>query len=261
VRGLAALDFRGANVTVPHKRAVLAVVDTADPGALALGAVNTLVIDRGEDGCARIDGCNTDARGFIVGLRAGSHEPADGGGAVVVGAGGAARAVVHGLLSEGTGKIDVLNRTLPRALELVRDLGALVEQAGRLRALPLTRETLIESSRGARLLVNATTIGMWPDMDRSIWPDDVPIPPGLTVFDLVYNPLETMLLRQARASGVLAIDGLEMLIQQGALAFGMWTDQQVDTRHVAAIMRDACRPLVGGRPVRSSSRPNMEATT
>ena len=244
VRGLGALGFLGANVTVPHKQAALGAVDVADAGARALGAVNTLVIDRGQDGRTTVSGYNTDARGFIFALHAGGYDPASGGRAVVVGAGGAARAVVHGLLSEGTGKVDLLNRTLSRAKDLVRDVGATAEGSGRLRALPLTRETLVESSRGANLLVNATTVGMWPDMGGSIWPADLPLPLGLTVFDLVYNPLETTLLRQARASARLGVDGLEMLVQQGALAFCMWTRQQYDIGRVATTMRDACRKRV-----------------
>ncbi|MDY7042096.1 MAG: shikimate dehydrogenase, partial [Chloroflexota bacterium] len=212
VRGLAALGFRGANVTVPHKRAAMPALDSIGPGARALGAVNTLVVSQRADGSPLIGGYNTDCAGFAAALREGGFEPEGGGNAVVIGAGGAARAVVHGLLCSGIGEIVVLNRTLERALALVSDLEPLPAsgreaspfpprkggQRVRLRALPLTPETLVESACAAGLLVNTTTVGMWPRVDSSVWPDGVPIPAHLTVFDLVYNPLETRLLRQVQ---------------------------------------------------------------
>jgi len=240
VRGLGALGFRGANVTVPHKQAVMAAVDSLGPSTRVLGAANTLVVERRAAQAPTIGGYNTDDKGFVGALRQGGFEPEDGGDAVVVGAGGAARAVVFGLLSSGAGQVVVLNRTLERARTLVSELGRRPERADRLRALPLTTETLVESTRAADLLVNATTVGMWPRVDGSVWPDDVPLPPHLTVFDLVYNPLETRLLRQARRSGAGAIDGLGMLVRQGALAFGMWTNQGLDVDEIATLMRAAC---------------------
>ena len=252
VRGLAALGFRGANVTVPHKRAVLPVLDAMGVNAQALGAVNTLVVGQRAEGTPVIGGYNTDAKGFVGALRQGGFKPEDGGNAVVVGAGGGARAVVFGLLRSGSGAIVVLNRTLGRAQALVSDLsGPAVLTTGhrsrdstRLRALPLTPETLIESSRAAHLLVNATTLGMWPHVNGSIWPLDVPVPAHLTVFDLVCNPLETRFLRQARESGAQPISGLGMLVRQGALAFEMWTGEG-PASEIAALMRAACERALG----------------
>jgi shikimate dehydrogenase len=241
VRGLGALGFVGANVTVPHKQAALTLADDVDATARALGAVNTLVIGRPEGKRASIAGHNTDADGFIWALRAAGYDPRAHGSAVVVGAGGAARAIVYGLLSDGNGDIVVLNRTLPRAQRLCADVGSGSGWRRRLRAAALTHDTLVEEVRKADLLVNATTVGMWPDSAASIWPAGVRLPARVAVFDLVYNPLETLLLRQARASGAGAIDGLEMLIQQGALAFGLWTDHRYDHVRVADLMRDACR--------------------
>jgi len=238
VRGLAALGFRGANVTVPHKQAVMGALDSITPAAKALGAVNTLVVGRNASGAAIVGGYNTDSKGFVGALREGGYEPEDGGDAIVVGAGGAARAVVFGLLWSGSGQITILNRTVERAQVLVADLETLLDAGweGRLRALPLTPETLIESARIADLLVNATTVGMWPHVRGSIWPKGMPIPAHLTVFDLVYSPLETKLLRQTRGSGARAIDGLGMLVRQGALAFEMWTGAEAPVE----VMRAAC---------------------
>lgn len=240
VHGLAALGFRGANVTVPHKEAVIPALNIIDSSAQVLGAVNTLVVGRGEDGASTIGGHNTDSKGFVGALRTGGFEPEDGGDIVVVGAGGSSRAVVFGLLWSGNGKIVVLNRTLERARALVFELGSRHGWSSRLRALPLTTETLFESARAADLLVNTTSVGMWPRVDCSIWLQGVPVPSHLTVFDLVYNPLETRLLRQARKSGARGIDGLGMLVRQGALAFDMWMNEGSDIAEVASLMRAAC---------------------
>jgi shikimate dehydrogenase len=263
VRGLGALGFRGANVTVPHKQAVMPALDAVSPAAQTLGAVNTLVIGPHTEEIIAIGGFNTDHTGFVGALHDGGFEPEDGSKAVVVGAGGSARAVVFGLLSSGLGEVVVLNRTLERARTLVRDLsrdpGRDPAYATRVHALPLTPESLIESSRAADLLVNATTQGMWPYVERSIWPDDVPVPSHLTVFDLVYNPLETRLLQQARRSHARPIDGLGMLVRQGAIAFEMWTGKgPVD--EIAALMRPVCEQVLGNRQPRQVEKLGIDKT-
>jgi len=245
VRGLAAVGFRGANVTVPHKQAVIPMLSAIGFSARELGAANTLLVGQRADGTPTVGGYNTDSQGFVGALRQGGYEPEDGGSTVVAGAGGAARAVVFGLLWSGTGEIVVLNRTLERAQALVSDLGNRHERSSRLRALPLTSETLVESSRTADLMVNATTLGMWPHVTDSVWPDEVPVPSHLTVFDLVYNPLETRLLRQARESGARGIDGLGMLVRQGALAFILWTNQGFVMEELYPVMRAACERALG----------------
>jgi shikimate dehydrogenase len=238
---LKARDYRGANVTVPHKQAVMPVLDSIAPNARALGAVNTLVTGRRVDGTPIIDGYNTDDKGFVSALRHGGFEPEKGGHAVIVGAGGAARAVVYGLLWSGIGEITVLNRTPERAQALVSDLGDLHEWPGSMCDLPFTPETLVEAGRTADLLVNATTVGMWPRADGSIWPEGVPIPAHLAVFDLVYNPLETRLLRQARESGAHPIGGLEMLVRQGALALELWTGEPAPVSVMRAAAQEALK--------------------
>jgi shikimate dehydrogenase len=241
VRGLAALGFRGANVTVPHKRAALAVLDSIADNARDMGAVNTLVTGRREDGTPVLGGYNTDDKGFVAALRHAGLEPEDAGRAVLVGAGGAARAVAFGLLWSGMREVVVLNRDLGRAAALASELGSLHTWPGKLRSLPLSPETLVESARAADLLINATPAGMWPRADRSIWPSSVPIPAHLAVFDLVYNPPETQLLRQARESGAHPISGLEMLVQQGALSFEMWTGEPPPVDVMRRAAQDALR--------------------
>jgi shikimate dehydrogenase len=240
VRGIGALGFRGANVTVPHKQVVTSAVGSLTPSARGIGAVNTIVIGQRQGLTPILMGDNTDDTGSIRALRNGGFEPEDDGNIVAVGAGGGARAVIFGLLWSGRGEITVLNRNLKRAQALVNDLGSHAPYAARLRALPLTPETLVESTRAADLLVNATTVGMWPHAEGSIWPADVPIPAHLTVFDLVYNPLETRLLQQARHGGARPINGLGMLVWQGALAFDAWTNQGFAIDEIAAVMRPVC---------------------
>ncbi len=245
IHGAAALGFRGVNVTVPHKQAVMALMDRVAPEASAVGAVNTVVMTRDAGGGVILEGHNTDVEGFLGSLRAGGFEPAGGKG-IVVGAGGAARAVVYGLLTAGMEEIVVLNRTASRAQALVADLQRAlaacrgVGHRSRVRAGALTPEGLQAETHGAALLVNATTVGMWPRGNGSVWPDELPMPVHLTVYDLVYNPLETRLLRQARDSGSRAIDGLGMLARQGALALALWLDMPVDVEATTVEMRRVC---------------------
>jgi shikimate dehydrogenase len=221
VKGLKALGFRGCNVTVPHKEAVIPHLDHLAPRVAAFGAANTLILDRAEDGACTVTGENTDVQGFVHALRQGGFEPR-GRRVLVVGAGGAARGVIYGLCGAGAAAVTVLNRTPERGAALVADL---MSQAGetRLRSGALTPQAFAHQADEAELLIQSTTVGMWPHVDASIWPDGLPLPAHLTVCDLVYRPIETLLLRQARAAGATAIDGLGMLIGQGALSFEMWT--------------------------------------
>lgn len=233
--GLQADGFRGANVTVPHKSAVIAVLDEIDDAARVIGAVNTIRV-RGK---VRI-GHNTDAAGFLRALREAGVEPA-GRRALLLGAGGAARAVAYALAQAGC-SVAIRNRTARRAAELVHDMQCLglgapvawVPGEAALGELDLARFDL---------LVNATTAGMWPRIEDQPWPEALAIPSHWTVFDLVYNPLETRLLRQARQAGALSIDGLGMLVWQGALAFELWTGQEppADLMRAAALQTLASR--------------------
>ena len=223
IAGLQALGFVGVNVTVPHKEAVMPLLDHVAPAAQAIGAVNTIVV-RGGQGI----GYNTDWQGFLTALSEGDFDP-QGKRAVVMGAGGAARAVVYALAQAGA-QVTVLNRTLARAQALVKDFSPLFP------ALPLTLQTLEEQTAEAHLLVNATSVGTWPGVNQSIWPQGLAFPSHLTVFDLVYNPRQTRLLQQAEAVGAKVIGGLGMLVHQGAAAFELWTGEKppVKTMYEAA---------------------------
>lgn len=215
VRGLRALRFAGANVTVPHKQAVMPFLDEVTLEAQAIGAVNTIV---NRDG--HLVGYNTDAIGFLRALREAGFEPR-GCRAVVLGAGGAARAVVYALLA-AQATVTVANRTVEKARELARDLGRVFGTT--VHVIPLhSRAALAQALGGADLLVNATSVGMAPHADACPLPADLPLHPSLTVYDTVYVPRETQLIRRAQEAGAKAVDGLGMLLHQGAVAFELWT--------------------------------------
>ncbi len=242
VRGLVALGVRGVNVTVPHKQAVMAEMDEIAPEAQAVGAVNTVGIERSPDGDVLLRGSNTDVPGFLSGLEAHGFE-VRGARAVVVGAGGAARSVIFALMQEGVARVKVLNRTPSRARRLVADFAS-----PRLESGALDVQTLAAEAAVSDLLVNATTVGMWPEIAGSIWPEEEGIPEHLTVYDLVYNPVETRLLRRAREAGAGVIDGLGMLAYQGALSLDVWVDEDLVIDDVAATMRRvAARALQDGQ--------------
>ncbi|MDQ7028665.1 MAG: shikimate dehydrogenase [Ardenticatenia bacterium] len=215
VCGLRALRFAGANVTVPHKRAVIPALDRVTVEARAIGAVNTIV---NRDGV--LEGHNTDAIGFLRALREAGFEPR-GCRAVVLGAGGAARAIVYTLLA-AKATVTVVNRTLSRARHLAEELGALFRV--HIPTLPLSAGPALQTALAkADLLVNATSVGMAPNVDASPLPDGVTIPPTLTLYETIYTPRETALMGQAHRAGARVIGGLGMLLHQGAVAFELWT--------------------------------------
>jgi shikimate dehydrogenase len=215
VRGLAALGFAGANVTVPHKEAVLAYLDEITPVAQAAASANTLTVR--PDGS--ICGDSTDGAGFLADLRAHGVEPA-GREVLLLGAGGAARAVAHALAREGAA-VAVANRTLDRARALCRAVGAAVPGA-RIAAYEFPA-SLAELAARATLVVNATSLGLHGGEDLVPWDPAVSFRRGQVAYDLVYAPGRTAFLALAAAGGAQTIDGLGMLVQQGARSFETWT--------------------------------------
>ena len=208
LKALVGLGFRGVNVTVPHKEAALALCDEVAPLAARIGAVNTLVFQEGQ-----ILGSSSDGFGFMENLKSGASnwQPASGP-AVVLGAGGAARAVVAALLEAGVPKVRLFNRTLERAARLADDLGPGIEVI----AWQDRNDMLGE----AALLVNTTTLGMTGQAALEI--DLSALASHAVVTDLVYAPLETPLLAAARARGLTAVDGLGMLLHQARPGFEAW---------------------------------------
>ena len=215
IEGVRALNIRGLNVTIPHKVTIIPFLDELDTLAEQIGAVNTIVNNEGV-----LRGYNTDATGFLQALLEKDIEP-KGKNVVILGAGGASRAISF-ILAERGANLVILNRLLELdwAEELARriseDFGKEVE------ALELNEKNLARVLEKANILVNATSVGMSPDVDETPVPARL-LKPGLVVFDIVYNPIETRLLREAEATGAQTISGLDMLVWQGALAFEQWT--------------------------------------
>ena len=239
IQGLRESHFLGINVTLPHKEAVIPHLDEVDDWATEAGAVNTIV---NRDG--RLTGHNTDGYGFLQGLKyGGSFEP-QGRQVLLLGAGGAARGVVLALAREGVQEIVIANRTLSRAEALVR-----VAQGRGVgsQAIPLEWNELSLAAVQADLIVNCTTLGMTHGPDASASPLlRHQIPPTALVYDLVYNPLETALLREAAHAGAGTLGGIQMLVHQGAASFEMWTGQPAPVEVMLAAAVEAMRARAAG---------------
>jgi shikimate dehydrogenase len=225
MRALPKLGFAGCNVTVPHKETALAVADSVDAFARRIGAVNTLVV--GADGS--IAGSNTDAPGFLANLRqeAPGWNP-KAAPAVVLGAGGAGRAVAAALVDAGAPDVRVVNRSVGRAETLARDIGGSIQVMG--------WDERATALRDAGLLVNTTVLGMTGQTALDIALDA--LPPGAVVNDIVYAPLETELLRRAKSRGNTVVDGLGMLLHQARPGFKAWfgVDPEVDAALRQAVL-------------------------
>lgn len=208
-----ALGIRGLNVTVPHKVDIIAHLDEVDAQAARIGAVNTVVNSAG-----RLHGYNTDAQGFLHGLWSRGIDTR-GLNVMVLGAGGAARAVVFALVGAGA-RVTVLNRNVERAASLARDVAAAT--GAHIAHDALTGDVLASQLREVALLVNTTSVGMHPLQEETPCPVEL-LRRELAVCDIVYNPRETALLRAAAALGAVTVDGVEMLVRQGAMAFELWT--------------------------------------
>jgi shikimate dehydrogenase len=209
LKGLAALGFRGCNVTTPHKQAVMPLIDDVDAMATRIGAVNTIVVQ--PDGSLR--GFNNDGNGFVQSLR--DEKPGwrpDEGPVTVVGAGGAARAVLVALAAQGAREIRLVNRTWEKARDLAAELGPPIH--------PVRWEERAEALRGIATLVNATDQGMAgkPPLDLAL---DA-LPREAIVGDLIYVPRETPLLAAARVRGNRTVNGLGLLLNQARPAFQAW---------------------------------------
>jgi shikimate dehydrogenase len=226
VKGLRAAGFAGANVTIPHKRAAFALCDSVDPSAQRAGAVNTVVFRAG-----KIEGSNTDGWGFLANLRAHGVDPAAGP-ALVLGAGGAARAVAEALLGVGI-SVTIANRTPEHAEALAHDLPNL-----RIIAWESRNDAIPDQA----LLVNATSLGMHGHPPLQL--DLARATRSLAVADIVYVPLETPLLSAATAHGLRAVEGLGMLLYQAVPGFRAWfgVEPQVD----AALRRFVAADLLHG---------------
>jgi len=230
IEGVRALGIVGLNVTIPHKVAVIPFLDKLDPLAEEIGAVNTIVNSGGS-----LAGYNTDATGFLQALIERGIEP-EGKKVVVLGAGGASRGICF-ILAQNGARLTLLNRTLERAQELARRVAG--ETGREVKALALNEANVTEALRTADILVNTTSAGMSPRADETPVPAKL-LKKDLAVFDIVYNPVQTRLLREAEAAGARTINGVDMLVWQGVEAFSLWTGRDAP---VEIMKREAMRAL------------------
>jgi shikimate dehydrogenase len=231
--GIRAMAIAGLNVTVPHKIAVIEMLDKLEESAKLVGAVNTVKNVKG-----KLVGFNTDGEGALRALeqKAGTLT---GKKVVLLGSGGAARAIAFSLAKAGAG-ISIANRTVSRSRalsqEIERKLGVGVKSLG------LSRSELTKVVKQADVLINATTVGMHPNVGQTLVTADM-MHRGLVVNDIVYKPLETRLLREAKQTGAKTVDGLGMLVHQGALSFEIWTGRRAPIK----VMEAATRQELGGK--------------
>lgn len=229
VASLRSEDYLGANVTVPHKQAVMEHLDDIDDLATRIGAVNTIVNQEG-----RLLGSNTDALGFVNSLRSEAGVSAAGLEVVLIGAGGAARAAAYALADERASALTIANRTVERAESLANEI---TETGIPVSAFGLDDPDFLSACERADLIVNSTSVGMMhgPAEDKSPVPAEV-ISPGCVVYDMVYNPPKTPLLMDAERLGAKCVGGLPMLVYQGAAAWSRWTGREapVDVMFQAA---------------------------
>ena len=232
IRGMRALNIRGLNVTIPHKVAIIPFLDKLDHLAEQIGAVNTVVNDNGI-----LTGCNTDAEGFLRALLERGIEP-KGENAVILGAGGASRAISF-ILAERGANLVILNRTWDKARECASRVSQVFQRE--VRALRLDKENLREALAEADILVNTTSVGMYPAVDETPVISDQ-LNPELVVVDIVYNPVRTRLLTEAGKLGARTVSGIDMFVWQGALAFEKWTSRKAP---VELMKKEAVKALKG----------------
>jgi shikimate dehydrogenase len=212
------LDVVGANVTIPHKVSIMIFLDWVEPEASQIGAVNTIVNENG-----RLLGYNTDGSGAMRSITD-AYGALDGSKIVLLGAGGAARAIGYHLSTHAV-ELIILNRTLDHATSLALDLGSNSECKALIRGHGLKKRDILEALEDAHILINTTPVGMSPHICESLVDEEL-LDSNLFVFDIVYNPLKTKLLMDAENAGAKTLGGLKMLVYQGAAAFKLWTGLQ-----------------------------------
>ncbi|MBI1819609.1 MAG: shikimate dehydrogenase [Nitrospirae bacterium] len=229
VLALKLLGFRGFNVTVPHKTKIVPLLDQISREASLIGAVNTVLIEKG-----KLKGFNTDGPGFIESLKREWHYSVHKKHVVILGAGGAAKAVAAQICLEKAASLGIVNRTVSKGEMLKKQLQKSFPSI-KIAAFPSKGEALKDFIRQSDLLINATSLGLHPG-------DPSPCPPdyffkGLKVVDLIYNPPMTAFLRGAGKKGCQTLNGLSMLLYQGALAFKIWTGEMPPVRLMAGTLR------------------------
>ncbi|ALC81697.1 MULTISPECIES: shikimate dehydrogenase [Bacillus] len=224
IKGIKSLGIKGFNVTVPHKVSIMEYLDDVDESAKQLGAVNTVLHENG-----KLIGYNTDGNGFLQSIKPSLSKPLEKNSILVIGAGGAARAIYYTLSKFAPEKIDICNRTLEKAVYLIEHFGA--GQRGEALTIQEAESNLSEYD----VIIQTTTIGMHPDTAEK--PISLKMAKDNSlVCDIIYNPLKTALLKEAEAKGLQTLNGVGMLVEQAALSFHIWTGMKPNTEKMAEII-------------------------
>jgi shikimate dehydrogenase len=224
VQGMKALGIAGFNVTIPHKTAIISFLDEIDEMALQIGAVNTVVNENG-----RLIGYNTDGEGFVRALREELNIELAGKRILLIGAGGAARGIYFSLARSKAACIDLCNRTVSKAEELINE--RTISVLSRAYSIHEAQQSLGNYD----IIINTTSVGMYPNVEEMPLLLDN-LKKGTIVSDIIYNPLETMLLKEAKRCGAITQNGVGMFVYQGALAFEKWTGIFPDTNRMKQIV-------------------------
>ena len=231
IQGIKALNIKGVNITFPYKEKAIKFIDEVEESAQRIGAVNTIVNNKGI-----LTGYNTDVIGFKKSLQEDGKFATKGKRAVILGAGGSARAVAYALLEEGIEEVYIFNRTPEKAEKIKQDLSSFFPESS-IYVFLLEEENLKNKIERAHLIVNTTSLGMPPKIDYTPLPDEKLFHPDLLVYDLIYHPAKTLFLRQAERAGAKIINGLPMLVYQGIESFYLWTGLKPEGKEVLKIIK------------------------
>lgn len=230
LRGMVALNIKGFNVTIPHKERIVEYLDELSDSAKIVNAVNTVVNENG-----KLYGYNTDVTGITKTLEPYRDQIA-GEIVSVFGSGGAARAVIYTLINNfNVKKINIINRTVEKA-ESLKDYFSSKMLYEKIKTYELVPPDVIEVLSKSKLIINASSIGMYPDEDDSPTTIEDSFNENQIVFDIIYNPLKTKLLSLAESRGATIINGMKMFIEQGAKAFELWTNEKMDVEKITEIL-------------------------
>ena len=231
IQGIKALDIKGVNITFPFKEKVIKFLDELEETARRIGAVNTIVNNKGI-----LIGYNTDVIGFKRSLQEDEEFIIKKKKAVIFGAGGAARGVIYALLEEGIEEICIFNRTLEKAKKIMQDFSPFFPESS-IYAFLLEEENLKNKIESAHFIVNTTSLGIPPQIDKTPLPDQKLLRPNILVYDLIYHPEKTLFLRQAERAGANVINGWPMLVYQGIESFYLWTGLKLEEKEILEIIK------------------------
>ena len=239
VKAVLSLGLKGVNVTLPHKEKIIKFLDELSEEASIIGAVNTIVNDHG-----KLIGYNTDAYGILETLMP-YKDKISGTKVTVIGAGGSARAVVYTLLRHfKPEEINIINRTHQKADTLVNDL-SLKMRYDTFHTFELFPPDNVETLSNSRLIINATTMGMYPDIEDTITDIEDSFNEEQIVFDLIYNPTKSKFLRMAEMQGAKVVGGLKMLISQAAKSFELWTGVEMPVEKISESLQNYLKQQMG----------------